>query len=432
MSLDQNQVTLDEAYIKPNDLAQVILVAFGPKAVGKTHLLSSLQARADSRGVCAGDLVSIMLVDFVRTREIDLASKSKPKDKESLTFMNNKARGDIMNRFNLRFPQDGEDEQVPGGSKAGGMMSPSKQRSTSQTPLGLMSPNNARTSSPGAGKNTMSPGQEKTMSPSKTQTSIGQGATGKTMTGTKSSTAGKPMMGSRAKTPTAKAASAHKRGLDVIAYNNKDLQRQYNYITQEKSKAEILAVQTIALIKKSNEDYNAMLKYAWGIREAMINVFDELKGARAAKEKAANPEATTYKKKQDEMARPPLTAPLPLTEKQMAAYKIVDKLELRTNNNEISPIMNSVAAHDTPVRTVSYAPPPGGLPSRSKSPTTLQMRTGMKVPGLPFTSEGKENMRKDSDTRDYGTPMAKEPSASDVEKMRGARNNLTSKSRPRA
>ena len=63
------------------------------------------------------------------------------------------------------------------------------------------------------------------------------------------------------------------------------MQRQLNYITQEKTKSEILAVQTVALIKKNNEDYNQLLKYAADIREAMIKAYDSIRSAKLEGEK---------------------------------------------------------------------------------------------------------------------------------------------------
>src|SRR3990167_8727666 len=113
LSVDLQRTTLDEVFIAPNDLAQVFIVVYGEAAVSKTYLLRTVQSRSDNRGTCAGDLVAVLLIDFLKTRENNIKARNRPRDQENLSFLNNKARSDIMNRFNLKFDSENDKKDEP-------------------------------------------------------------------------------------------------------------------------------------------------------------------------------------------------------------------------------------------------------------------------------------------------------------------------------
>ena len=118
-----------------------------------------------------------------------------------------------------------------------------------------------------------------------------------------------------------------------------------------------------------------------------------------------------------------------MTEKQLAGYKLLDKLQAKTNNKEIGPIMNYVSSLESPVKTVSQAPPGGG-PERSKTPTLFDIRTGGDRSMTPPRDRlGQTPLAKPAAVPPVKTDVLKNTEI--VDKIRGARSQLSSKSKSR-
>lgn len=226
LSLNIDSLILDNTWIQPSELAQALSAIYDGKSISKMHLLTAVQNRCDSKGIVSGEFAAILLVDFVKTREKEELLKSKPKDKDSLTFVNNKAMARTKQKFNLDF-SPGEREDDPDGP------SPAPEQ-----PFVSASSQQA----------------QKQVTPRKS-------------------------------TKREDSKEKQKAVKENMIHTRQDLIGQVNYITQERSKAEDNLVSCAALMRKNIKDYNELLKYSQDIYGGMMELYFRLKERQAANER---------------------------------------------------------------------------------------------------------------------------------------------------
>ena len=405
MSVNLQVTTLDDVFISPNDLAQVMLVIYKEKTVNKTYILRNIQSRCDARGICAGDLVALLLIDLMKTRENNIRLANRPKDIENLSFMNSKVKKDTMNRLKLDFPKEEDDNNPAQNQTEKSPQSPKKQTQTSETKTSAQH----TTGKPSEGKAEDSPKKD-----ARTKSSNPKG-----MTHSKSGH-GLGNHFNRSATPEKVAAS--KRDAEVLAFNRDDMMRQHDYIVSEKSKAELQIINAISLVEKNNGDFNELLKYAQDIKFAMMSLNSKLKGAYELKELKAATANVGSKKQSSQPAS--IGEPVPLTKKQIQVYQAIDNYELRRENNELNVLAAEVLKYETPVKTVSFPRPGPNSPHRTekKGANSPEPRQALK--------EMHENKAKAEDSQKKPGQTLKGGNSIDIaEALKDARSSLSSKKR---
>ncbi len=224
LSLNINSLILDNTWIQPSELAQALSAIYDGKSISKMHLLTAVQNRCDSKGIVSGEFAAILLVDFIKTREKEELLKTKPKDKDSLTFINNKAMARTKEKFNLNFSPGDREEDAD------------------------------------------LPAQEQPAAPPSNQQTLKQASPQKS-----------------AKRDDSKEKK--KAVKENMIHTRQDLIGQVNYITQEKSKAEDNLVSCAALMRKNIKDYNDLLKFSQDMYRGMMDLHFRLKEEQAANEK---------------------------------------------------------------------------------------------------------------------------------------------------
>lgn len=111
LSIGAEDLVMDNVWIQPQDLAQILSSVFDSQAVSKMHLLSALQNRCDTRGICSGEFAAILLVDFVKTREKeDLARNARLEKqaarKDGTAMLGGKAYEGTREKFALNFDDE--------------------------------------------------------------------------------------------------------------------------------------------------------------------------------------------------------------------------------------------------------------------------------------------------------------------------------------
>lgn len=361
LSVDLQRTTLDEVFIAPNDLAQVFIIVYGEAAVTKTYLLRTVQSRSDIRGTCAGDLVAVLLIDFLKTRENNIKAKNRPKDMENLSFLNNKAKNDIMNRFNLKFETEKEqpaDPSVQAESKAASpLTSPRKNARGISATMGAANyasrDSVGSTNQPDGGKRTsaqanrsVSAKTSKLRASSKSATlreRRNQGSDQKQQTQTHDLPVEKTM---------------NRKELKVIEFKREDLARQLDYIVQSKSKSEQGLVNCLSLLKKNNGDYNQLLKYATDIKTSMTLLHSKLTRARDEQlSELTKRQGTGRVRERLDSGDLQLPEP-PVADKVVKKYAaLLEGFGARTTKSEIQPLIQKFADKSTPVLTVSETAP---------------------------------------------------------------------------
>ena len=226
LSLNINSLILDNTWIQPSDLAQALSAIYNGKSISKMHLLMAVQNRCDSKGIVSGEFAAILLVDFIKTREKEEQLKSKPKDKDSLTFINNKAMARTKEKFSLEFSPG---ERVDEAESPGQQEQPFAGTTNNQQTLKQASPRKS------------------------------------------------------AKRDDSKEKK--KAVKENMIHTRQDLIGQVNYITQEKSKAEDNLVSCAALMRKNIKDYNDLLKFSQDMYRGMMDLHYKLKSEQSANER---------------------------------------------------------------------------------------------------------------------------------------------------
>lgn len=85
LAIPSNQMIMDNTHIEPAELAQVFSAVYDGKMVNKMHMLTAVQNRCDARGICSGEFAAILLVDFVKSREKDDATKARIENRVPLS-----------------------------------------------------------------------------------------------------------------------------------------------------------------------------------------------------------------------------------------------------------------------------------------------------------------------------------------------------------
>ena len=229
LSLDIDSLILDNTWIQPSELAQALSAIYDGKSISKMHLLTAVQNRCDTKGIVSGEFAAILLVDFVKTREKEELLKSKPKDKDSLTFVNNKAMARTKQKFDLDFsPGAREEDPDAQGPAPEQPFAPASSGSSQQPP--------------------------KQASP-------------------------------RRSAKRGDSKEKQKAVKENMIHTRQDLIGQVNYITQEKSKAEDNLVSCAALMRKNIKDYNELLKFSQDAHGGMMELYFRLKERQAANER---------------------------------------------------------------------------------------------------------------------------------------------------
>ena len=358
LSVDLQRTTLDEVFIAPNDLAQVFIVVYGEAAVSKTYLLRTVQSRSDNRGTCAGDLVAVLLIDFLKTRENNIKARNRPRDQENLSFLNNKARSDIMNRFNLKFDSENDKKDEPS------VVLDSQQNSSPVSARlrnwGNLSITNAAKFATTGGLMTTETGgvTESQERDSRRRTTS---MTGKSKSVTSTSKAKERRReGSDSKNQTKNLDLPVEKTLDwrelkVVEFTRQDLARQLDYIVQSKSKSEQSLVNCLSLLKKNNGDFNELLKYATDIKTSMTLLYNKIHRARDEKVIEVSKRQGGGRVKENNPTEFP---DLPLQDKVVKRYAdLVEVYGAKTTKTEIHPLMQKFGDRSTPVLTVSETAP---------------------------------------------------------------------------
>lgn len=361
LSVDLQRTTLDEVFIAPNDLAQVFIIVYGEVAVTKTYLLRTVQSRSDIRGTCAGDLVAVLLIDFLKTRENNIKAKNRPKDMENLSFLNNKAKTDIMNRFNLKFEttkEQADDPSVQADNRAN-----SPQASPRKNARGVSA--TIATGNYGSRDSTSSTPQTQGLDKNNLQTARSVNPkTGKLRATSKSATlrerrkqgSDKKQLGKPQDLPVEKTMNSKE--LKVIEFTREDLARQLDYIVQSKSKSEQGLVNCLSLLKKNNGDYNQLLKYATDIKTTMTLLHNKLTRARDEQlMELTKRQGSSRVRERLDSGDLQLPEP-PISDKMVKKYVgLLEGFASRTTKSEIQPMIQKFTDKTTPVLTVSETAP---------------------------------------------------------------------------
>ena len=341
---------LDDLTVRPQDLAQVLLAVFGDRTAYKGALLRNIQGRCDHNGIGAGELASMLMIDYLKKRDMDDKKLSKQIDKDTMDFARNKAKRDIIGRFGLKFPQ-AENSPTTEQIELAQMHPLDPERDLARSTI------RAASSSPMTNKNktesaVQPPSPRKppalwtplrkitaTQLPySPTQTSINLATTTRLV----------QTMEMRANTPP----PISKHTTNIMVFNKDDMLRQSEYIIAAKAKIEARLNNVMDLIKINNKDYNELLKYALDMKAAMQALHTKVKTAKIA---------STISSSND------FTPPLPVNDKALQQYKPMDSLLIRTQQSEVSPLLSAITSDLSPVKTVSYPTPKHCFTRRNKS-----------------------------------------------------------------
>ena len=114
LSLNWGSFFMDEQHIEPGDLSQIFSAIYDGKSVSKTHLLAGIQNRCDLKGISAGELAAMLLVDFMKAREKEELGSPKRKEQGGETH------GRTKEKFALSYGgRDSEGMERAGGSETG-------------------------------------------------------------------------------------------------------------------------------------------------------------------------------------------------------------------------------------------------------------------------------------------------------------------------
>lgn len=284
MSVDLATTCLDDVYIQPNCLAQLMLVVFDKNAIKKTRLLENMKARSEYQGMNAGEMVTIILVDFLKVAEnnFQFNKANKVQKQDVIDFMETAAKSETLKKLSLlgvskknkgTYEEEEEEEQEAINVWKDSMNEKSQRRSSSvlKTPI---------------------------------EDRIDRMV--------------KKAESKRSKTPSHFEAIKHSTFID----NKVDKIGRVNYIAQQKSKAEDRLVKAASLLKKSNKDYNELLVFASNLHNAFSEVYRTLvtvqESCPGGKVKLSQ---------------------FPVKKKVVESYNKILELKVRSNQNELAPIL---------------------------------------------------------------------------------------------
>jgi hypothetical protein len=298
MGLDSTRVCLDEVAVRLNDIAQIIVAVFKTEAVKKTRLLAQLKDRSDANGVSAGELVSILLLDFMKLRQnVENARPARGTRHEVADFM--RATSKTINR--LEFKGDAAAEEI---------------------------------------RPTRDLAESEFMATKKTEVSRAKSATR-----TSSAIRIPPeerldrierrTLMKRSVTPSMYEAKK----VDAYCKNKTDKLSQLDYVVQQKNKAQENLLKAASLIKKSSKDYNELLEFAKGMSSALAELFDSLSA----------PQTNCF----DKFKSLKLDKKIPLKAKDLEPYKVIQEMPPKITHNELAPLLEGFLVDRTPVKAVS-------------------------------------------------------------------------------
>lgn len=298
MSLDSTSVCLDDVSVRLSDLAQIIVVVYKSEAVKKTRLLAQLKDRSDANGVSAGELVSILLLDFMKLRQNGETSKqSEIALQEVSKFMQATSRTISRLDFN---DQTSATEAKPSKETVSEFIETkkaevSRAKSATRTSSSIIIP------------------PEDRLERIERRTLL-----------------------KRSVTPSMYEAKKN----EAFTKNKSDKVSQIDYLVQQKNKAEENLLKAASLIKKSNKDYNELLEFARNMSSALNSLYDSL----------SSPESIHFEKiKSLKMGKN-----FPLKAKDLEPYKAIQDIAPKITHNELAPLLEGFMVDKSAVKTVSH------------------------------------------------------------------------------
>lgn len=281
MSVDLATSCLDDVFVQPNCLAQLMMAVFDKNSIKKTRLLESIKARCDHKGINAGELVIILLVDFLKVAEnnFQFNEANKVQKQEVVSFMETAAKTETLNKLSLRSVsvrnvgiRNEEDEKQDTSSIWGEQENAQKLSSLA-----------IKTSIEDRIDRMVKKGEAK-----------------------------------RSKTPSQIAATKHSAFID----NKADKLDRMNYIVQQKSKAQENLVKAASLLKKTNKDFNELLAFASNLHNEFSEIYKNLVAAQAS-----NPGGKIK------------LFHFPVKKKVVQSYERILELKAKSIQNELAPIL---------------------------------------------------------------------------------------------
>lgn len=276
MSVDLSTTCLDQVYIRPNDLAQLMLVVYDKEAIKKTRLLDKVKARCDSKGICAGEVVAILLTDFLKLEENNSINYQGTKTLSEVSkFMKAATKSDTINKLgltNISAEKKTEDENE----------------------------------------------QQFTQTEDKTKKTRAASAI-KIKAEDRIEKIVKRQEIKRSKTPI----FYEKQKEQVFLASKETKIDQVNYIVQQKNKAEDNLIKAASLIKKSNKDYNELLQFSTSMKHAFADIYNKL----------------VIAQNQETGSKAAGKPPLPVKQKVVESYDTILTYKVRSIQNELAPIL---------------------------------------------------------------------------------------------
>lgn len=275
MSIDLNTTCLDNVFINPNDLAQLMLVVFEKETVKKTRLLGKVKNRCDPKGICAAEIVTILLVDFLTLTENNIQSKHGSQMLTEVSrFMKAATKSATINKLSLtnRSTENEKNENNDQFSEI--EEKPDKKRSIS----------------------TLKSTQEDRLDRIVRKAEV-----------------------KRSKTP----GYYENQKVQVFTATKTDKIKSVNYIVQQKNKAEENLIKAASLLKKSNKDYNELLSFASSMHRSFGEMYNKLQAAQ-------RDAGVSYSKS---------NVPFPIKKKVAEGYDFIMTCKARSIQNELAPIL---------------------------------------------------------------------------------------------
>lgn len=86
LQLDDKRLILDNLHIDPSDVSNLLSAIYDAKSVNKMYLLEVIQSKLERNGINAGEFATILLYDFVNSREKEENERNKHKAKPAMQF----------------------------------------------------------------------------------------------------------------------------------------------------------------------------------------------------------------------------------------------------------------------------------------------------------------------------------------------------------
>ncbi len=106
LAIPPSEMIMDNVYIEPQELAQVFSAVYDGKMVNKMHMLTAVQSRFDARGISSGEFAAILLVDFIKTKEKEEASRVRLDNRQPLSSASKPSMARTTQKFSLNQPAD--------------------------------------------------------------------------------------------------------------------------------------------------------------------------------------------------------------------------------------------------------------------------------------------------------------------------------------